>query len=264
MPAGAFSITVSQLHAAHVVVVDGERQHHAAADLQVAQQRGRDLRRRGGDDDAVDLEILAQIRRAVAVLDAHVVQLQRAQVAPRLGDQRADALDRVDLVGELRQDRGLVAAAGADLRARGAAARRPATARSCGRRRTAAKSSVRRRSAAGCRRRRGSPALPRRRCAAAPRPSPRAPPRRGCPARAGARPCARACAPKSCRCRRIFRRRRSSRSHAATHHSPTRASSRVMRQVDLQRRHRNVAQLDRVEIGSLARHPAAAPAAPTQ
>ena len=42
-------------------------------------------------------------------------ELQRAQIVPRLGDQRADALDRVDLVGKVRQHRGLVAAAGAYL-----------------------------------------------------------------------------------------------------------------------------------------------------
>ena len=40
---------------------------------------------------------------------------QRLQVAPRLRDQRADALDRVHGLRELREDRGLVAAAGADL-----------------------------------------------------------------------------------------------------------------------------------------------------
>ena len=55
-----------------------------AADVQIREQRRRHFARRGGDDDAVDSEILAQCRRAVAVLDAHVVELERAQVAPSL------------------------------------------------------------------------------------------------------------------------------------------------------------------------------------
>src|SRR5437870_4451469 len=104
-----------QLHTLQLVVVACKRQHHATADLEVAQQRLGNLRRRRRDNDSVDLEILAQIGGAVAVLDADAVRLQRTQIAARLGDERADALNGVHLLGELRQDGGLVAAARTDL-----------------------------------------------------------------------------------------------------------------------------------------------------
>ena len=151
-------------------------------------------------------EVFAEIGRAVAVLQAHVLHLERLQVAPRLGHQRADALDRVHFARDLRQHRRLVAAAGADLEHAFRARRRCARARSSARRPTAARSSARARSAAGCRRRRGSRAPRRRRCAAARRSSPPARPRRECPARAAARSSACACAPRSSRCRTSCRR----------------------------------------------------------
>ena len=49
------------------------------------------------------------------MLDADVAELERAQIAPRLGDERTDPFDRVDVVAELRQYRGLVTAPRADL-----------------------------------------------------------------------------------------------------------------------------------------------------
>ena len=73
------------------------------------------MRRPGRDDDCIDGERLAKIMAAVAMLQRDIAQLQRLQVPPRLGDQRSDALDAVHVAGDVREHRGLVAAAGADL-----------------------------------------------------------------------------------------------------------------------------------------------------
>src|SRR5262245_15745548 len=45
----------------------------------------------------------------------NVLRLQRLQIAPRLRDEREDALDGVNLGGDLREHRRLIAAAGTDL-----------------------------------------------------------------------------------------------------------------------------------------------------
>ena len=49
------------------------------------------------------------------MLDTHVLDLQRLQIAPRLRNERADALHGIDFVGHMREHSRLVAAAGADL-----------------------------------------------------------------------------------------------------------------------------------------------------
>ena len=61
---------VTSLDAALALV--GERDHHPAARLEVAQERGRQPRGAGGDDDRVDREVLAQVGAAVAVLERDV------------------------------------------------------------------------------------------------------------------------------------------------------------------------------------------------
>src|SRR5438876_9110526 len=81
------------LHAAVVVAASSERKHHAPANVQVREQRARNFSRGRGDQDAVDAKILSERGRAVSVLDAHIVELERAQVASRLCNQRSDALD---------------------------------------------------------------------------------------------------------------------------------------------------------------------------
>jgi len=52
---------------------------------------------------------------AVGMLQAHLELPDGAQVGLGLGEQRRDSLDRIDLVGQLRQYGRLVATAGADL-----------------------------------------------------------------------------------------------------------------------------------------------------
>ena len=115
MPPGVASITVSRCTPSLARAVLRERQHHAPAGLEVANSAVGHVRRAGGDDDRVDRELLAQVAAAVAVLEPHVLELERLQVAPRLAHQRADALDGVHLARDLREHGRLVAAAGADL-----------------------------------------------------------------------------------------------------------------------------------------------------
>src|SRR4029079_8979974 len=103
------------LHAALALLVLRERDYDATAGLQVANERGRHVRGARAHDDRIDLEGLAEVRAAVAVCKAHVANLQGLQMPPGLVDERADALDRVHGLGDLREHRRLIAAAGADL-----------------------------------------------------------------------------------------------------------------------------------------------------
>ena len=50
------------------------------------------------------------------MLDAYVFDLERTQVASRLGHQRRDTLDRVHLARDMGQHRRLVTAAGANFK----------------------------------------------------------------------------------------------------------------------------------------------------
>ena len=102
----------------HAALVAGlrERQHHAPAGLRDSASSA------VGTCVAPAVTTIAstassslEVVAAVAVLERNVAQLERLQVAPRLGDQRADALDGVHLARDVREHRGLVAAAGADL-----------------------------------------------------------------------------------------------------------------------------------------------------
>src|SRR5438067_11070649 len=97
------------------IVGIGERKHHTAARFEITEQRGRNVRRRCGDDDGVDDKILAEIGAAIAVFQANVPDLQRLQIAPRLRDERTDSFDRVDVLRDMRENRGLITASGADL-----------------------------------------------------------------------------------------------------------------------------------------------------
>src|SRR5450755_1899282 len=63
------------LNAAQILVTIGQGQNHSASNAEVPQQSGGDFRRRRGDDDAIDFQILAEIVRAVAVLDPHILDL---------------------------------------------------------------------------------------------------------------------------------------------------------------------------------------------
>src|SRR5437763_13831904 len=56
-----------------------KRQHHAALGCQIAQECRRHDGRARRDDDRIDLELLTQIRSAIAVLQSHVLELQRLQ-----------------------------------------------------------------------------------------------------------------------------------------------------------------------------------------
>src|SRR5258706_14703302 len=94
--AGRFLDHGKKLHALEFFIVARERQDHASADLEIAQQRGRHLPGGRRDENAIDLEILAEVSGAITVLDAHVADLERTQVPASLGDQRGNALDRVD------------------------------------------------------------------------------------------------------------------------------------------------------------------------
>ena len=154
----------------------------------------------GRGDDAVVGRVGRMADAAVAVHQAHAGHAQRVQVAPRHLVQRLQALDRDHALGQPRQQRRLVAAAGADLQrarrdGRCAARWRRRTATAAGARPpTASRSSGRGRSAGWCPRRPGSPARCRRSDGAAPRRTPPATRGGRCLRCAGAPPCARASA----------------------------------------------------------------------
>src|SRR6267154_4360298 len=72
-----------ELYATIVAAPASQREHHAPAHSEIGEQRGWNFPRRGSNDDAIDGKFLAQPGRAVAMLDADVAELERAQIAPR-------------------------------------------------------------------------------------------------------------------------------------------------------------------------------------
>ena len=70
---------------------------------------------RRGDDDGVERRRLRPAQIAVADARLHVRVAEPRQRRRRLASETVDDLDAVDLVGDLRQHRRLVAAAGSDL-----------------------------------------------------------------------------------------------------------------------------------------------------
>ena len=86
-----------------------DRNDEAPADLELGFQRLWHLRAAGRDDDRVVGRVVGPALRAVGVQDVHVLV---AEVGEPLGGARgklADALDRVDLARDARQDRRRVA-----------------------------------------------------------------------------------------------------------------------------------------------------------
>jgi hypothetical protein len=95
--------------------VGADRDHHAAADLELLLQRSRNLGAASRHDDSVVGRVLGPAQRAVGVQHVHVVVAEIGKFLRRLGRELADALDREDLAGDAGEDRGGIAGAGADL-----------------------------------------------------------------------------------------------------------------------------------------------------
>src|SRR5690606_32400244 len=91
---------------------------------QLFEERLRYLVARCRDDDGVVGRHLRHAQAPVAEDEAQVAESQAAQVRPRCLVQSAQALDRHDLPDEMREQRGLVPAARADLENLGRGARR--------------------------------------------------------------------------------------------------------------------------------------------
>jgi hypothetical protein len=92
-----------------------DRHDQAAADGELIEQRVRQLGPAGGDHDAVVGRVLDPPEGAVAAADVDVAIAERLQLLARAVGEHRVALDRVDLAGDLGEDGGGVAGAGADL-----------------------------------------------------------------------------------------------------------------------------------------------------
>src|SRR5215831_5078251 len=97
---------------------------HAPARLELLKQGWRNLRRRCGDDDAVEWRRLRPSIIAVAVADMNSVVTEVGQPSCRLLGQARYNLDRINLIPQLSQHSGLIARASADFE-RASARREP-------------------------------------------------------------------------------------------------------------------------------------------
>src|SRR5215831_11365607 len=88
---------------------------HAPARLELLKQGWRNLRRRCGDDNAVEWRCLRPSIIAVAVAGMDSVVTEFGQPLARLLGQFRDNLDRIDLIPQIGQHGGLITGAGADL-----------------------------------------------------------------------------------------------------------------------------------------------------
>ena len=98
-----------------LVAPRSDRDDEAAAGRELVVERLRHGRRRGGDDDPVERRALGHAERAVADADVDASVSRALERPPRLLREFRDALDRDHLVGELGEQRRLVAGACADL-----------------------------------------------------------------------------------------------------------------------------------------------------
>ena len=107
------AVPVSDHELLQVLVAD--RRHDATGRCELRRKRRIDLRRRGGDEDAVVRRLRSVTERRVVIDDAHVPVSQACEQIARGSRERDVALDRDDICGELAEDGGLIAGAGADL-----------------------------------------------------------------------------------------------------------------------------------------------------
>ena len=92
-----------------------DRRDESAAFGQLVEQFLRQRVRRCGQQYAVEWFLRRPTLAAVAMFEAHILDLEFAQALTRPLEQRLDALDAVDPADERREHRRLVAAAGPDL-----------------------------------------------------------------------------------------------------------------------------------------------------
>jgi hypothetical protein len=92
-----------------------DRHDQPAAGCQLLEQFFGQFGCRGRYEDAIVRRVFGPPFPAVAWPELHVVDIELAQSLPRLSLQLRDALDRINLLDQRREYRGLVAAAGPDL-----------------------------------------------------------------------------------------------------------------------------------------------------
>ena len=95
--------------------IAADRDHQAAADLELRAQRFRNLRPAGRHHDGVIGRMIGPAARAVAVQHVHIVVALLGERRGRFFRQLPDALDRVDLGRDFGEHGGRVAGAGADF-----------------------------------------------------------------------------------------------------------------------------------------------------
>ncbi len=83
--------------------------------LELSDQRFGQFARRGGYDDAVELARFGPAQRTVAAHRGHIGDAEARKAQPRLLIQRFVALDGEHMAAKPRQDRRLIAGAGADF-----------------------------------------------------------------------------------------------------------------------------------------------------
>src|SRR6185295_5256472 len=97
------------------LIVGSDRDHETSAGRELLEQRGRDLSGRGGHQNGIERRGFRPA--TIAVADAHVNALvsEPSQGRFRTPPERLDDLDRVDVLGHLREHGRLVARSGSDL-----------------------------------------------------------------------------------------------------------------------------------------------------
>jgi len=104
------------VHAVHQLLpLVPDRENETAAVLQLRLEGLRDARRGGRDHDRIEGRGLGPAQVAVPRAHLDVGVAEALQEGRRLLGERRHDLDRVDARGDLGQDRGLIAGAGADL-----------------------------------------------------------------------------------------------------------------------------------------------------
>ena len=89
--------------------------HHAAVDLELVEELGRNPLRCSGQDDGVERRLIGPSLIAVADADLNVGEPEGLEARSRFLAALGADLDGVDLTGELGEDGSVVAGAGADL-----------------------------------------------------------------------------------------------------------------------------------------------------
>ena len=90
-------------------------QQHSATKRQLLQKRLRNRRRRGSNDDRIKRRGFRQTQLPIGIFQTHLELLDLAHVRLGFCQQRLNALNGIDFIGQLRENGGLITAPRADF-----------------------------------------------------------------------------------------------------------------------------------------------------